>query len=101
MLIALASVIAPFEENSFSKKFSLERYSNDMFFENGVGSYYIAWSGVGYDDANLGGARGALNFDEVLKITSNKPTYIVASYNNSYNGRAFETSLLEKKRYLK
>ena len=98
VLIALASVIAPFEENSFSKKFSLERYSNDMFFENGVGSYYIAWSGVGYDDANLGGARGALNFDEVLKITSNKPTYIVASYNNSYNGRAFEISYLEKKR---
>ena len=102
ILIALASVIAPFEENSFSKKFSLERYSNDIFFENGVGSYYIAWSGVGYDDANLGGARGALNFDKALKITSKKPTYIVASYSNSYNGRAFELSnsyVASKKRY--
>lgn len=102
VLIALASVIAPFEENSFSKKFSLEQYSNDIFFENGVGSYYIAWSGVGYDDANLGGPRGALNFDKALKITSDKPTYIVAGYCNSYNGRAFELStnyVVGKRRY--
>ena len=102
VLITLASVIAPFEENSFSKKFSLERYSNDIFFENGIGSYYIAWSGVGYDDANLGGSRGALNFDKALTITSKKPAYIVANYSNSYNGRAFELStsyVVGKKRY--
>ena len=91
--VAAASVISPFEENAFSRRFSLERFSNDSFYENGVGSYYLAWSGVGYDDAYLGGQRGALNFDSALKITSAKPTYIVGSYNDTYTGHSWELSL--------
>ncbi len=100
--VALASAIAPFEENAFSKKFSLERFSNDVFIENGVGSYYIAWSGVGYDDANLGGPRGALDFTGALKITSDKPAYLSASYCNRYTGEAWDLSsvyVTGKKRY--
>lgn len=92
ILVAIASAVAPFEENSFSKKFSLERFSNDIFIDNGIGSYYIAWSGVGYDDAKLGGSRGALNFDKALKITSEKPTYIVANYCDKYTGKGWELS---------
>ncbi len=91
--VAVASIISPFEENAFSRRFSLERFSNDSFYENGVGSYYIAWSGVGYDDAYLGGPRGALNFDKALKITSAKPIYVVGSYNDTYTGHSFELSL--------
>ncbi len=91
--VAVASIVSPFEENAFSKRFSLERFSNDSFYENGVGSYYIAWSGVGYDDAYLGGSRGALNFDKALKITSDKPTYIAAGYNDTYTGHSWELSL--------
>lgn len=100
--VALASAIAPFEENSFSKKFSLERFSNDTFVDNGLGSYYIAWSGVGYDDANLGGQRGALNFDKALTVTSEKPVYLSASYCDKYTGRAWELSnvfVTGKRRY--
>lgn len=92
ILVAVASAVAPFEENSFSKKFSLERFSNDTFVDNGIGSYYIAWSGVGYDDAALGGPRGALDFESTLKITSDYPTYIVANYSDRYTGNAFELS---------
>ena len=91
--VAVASMISPFEENAFSRRFSLERFSNDSFYENGVGSYYIAWSGVGYDDAYLGGPRGALNFDKALKITSAKPVYVVGSYNDIYTGHSWELSL--------
>ncbi len=100
--VAIASLVAPFEENAFSKRFSLERFSNDAFYDNGVGSYYLAWSGVGYDDSNLGSPRGALNFDKALKITSKKPVYIVASYCDIYTGRGWELSsaaIIDKKRY--
>ena len=88
-VIAL-TVAFPFA-NEYSQTFSVEDLSPNAFSNRGHGYFQLASTGVGTSDAYLGDTL-RLNFDNCFEITSDHPTYIAATYNDTYTGTGWKVS---------
>lgn len=88
--VIILTVAFPFA-NEYSKEFSIEDLSPNAFTKKGQGYFQLSATGVGTNDANLGDNL-RLNFDEAFYITSQKPIYIAATYNDTYTGTGWKVS---------
>ncbi len=87
--VLIMTLLMPFG-NSYSKTFNIEDLNPNAFNNRGQGYFQLAAAGVGTSDAYMGDVL-TLNFDEVYEITSEKPVYIVATYNDTYTGTGWKT----------
>jgi len=88
--VIVLTVAFPFA-NEYSQTFSVEDLSPNAFSNRGQGYFQLASTGVGTNDAYLGDNL-RLNFDNCFEITSDHPTYIVATYNDTYTGTGWKVS---------
>ncbi len=88
--VIVLTVAFPFA-NEYSQTYSIEDLNPNAFTNRGQGYFQLASTGVGTNDGYLGDTL-RLNFDENFSITSSKPTYIVATYNDTYTGTGWKVS---------
>ncbi|MBQ2704394.1 MAG: transglutaminase domain-containing protein [Clostridia bacterium] len=88
--VIVLTVAFPFA-NEYSQTFSVEDLSPNAFSNRGQGYFQLASTGVGTTDAYLGDNL-RLNFDNIFEITSKKPIYIAATYNDTYTGTGWKVS---------
>ncbi len=88
--VLILTLIMPFG-NSYSKSFSIEDLNPNAFNNRGQGYFQLAAAGVGTNDGYLGDVL-TLNFDDVFELTSDHPTYIAATYNDTYTGSGWKVS---------
>ncbi len=88
--VLIMTLLMPFG-NSYSKSFSIEDLNPNAFNNRGQGYFQLAAAGVGTNDGHLGDVL-TLNFDDVFELTSENPTYISVTYNDTYTGNGWKTS---------
>ncbi len=87
--VLIMTVLMPFG-NSYSKTFSIEDLNPNAFNNRGQGYFQLASAGVGTSDSYMGDVL-TLSFDEIFELTSEKPVYIAATYNDTYTGSGWKT----------
>ncbi len=88
--VLIMTVLMPFG-NTYSKTFNIEDLNPNAFNNRGQGYFQLSAAGVGSNDAYMGDVL-KLNFDDVFELTSAEPTYIVATYNDTYTGSGWKVS---------
>lgn len=88
--VIILTVAFPFA-NEYSQTFSVEDLSPNAFSNRGQGYFQLASTGVGTNDAYLGDNL-RLNFSNNFEITAEHPTYIAATYNDTYTGTGWKVS---------